>query len=138
MKLYYFYTSIWLDFFEDRNEPSFPKGKFAKQLFEKIINENDKIIYSDLTLIELNNTRYSNYELEEMFLKFRENIVFIEINKEQIGKGKDLALKRNIPKGDAIHAVFARDNNLILVTFDRHFDQLTDITNYFKPSDLIN
>ncbi len=52
-KRFYFDTSIWLDFFENRDEPNFPKGTLAKKLIDKIIKEDWKIIYSDLNLMEL-------------------------------------------------------------------------------------
>jgi hypothetical protein len=34
---FYLDTSIWLDFFENRNEPNFSKGTLAKELIKKII-----------------------------------------------------------------------------------------------------
>ena len=32
---FYFDTSIWLDFFEDRNEPNLPKSDWARKLVTK-------------------------------------------------------------------------------------------------------
>ena len=55
---YYFDTSIWLDFFEKRDEPNFPKGTWAKELINKIIKEDDKILFSDNNLLELINIGY--------------------------------------------------------------------------------
>ena len=46
---YYLDTSIWLDFFENRNEPNMPKGDWAHNLLERITKNNDKAIYSVLT-----------------------------------------------------------------------------------------
>jgi len=45
---YYLDTSIWLDLFENRNEPNLPKGELAHKLFNKITENNDKLFYSDL------------------------------------------------------------------------------------------
>ena len=36
MQRYYLDTSIWLDLFEDRNEPNFPKSDWAEKLNQKI------------------------------------------------------------------------------------------------------
>lgn len=137
MKLYYFDTSIWLDFFEARNEPNFPKGKFAKELIEKIIREGDKIIVSDNNLLELNVLGYSEFDLNILLDFIRDYLVFVESDEKQIGKAKDLSLKRNVPQRDALHAILARDNNSILITFDNHFKLLDDITKPNTPKDFI-
>ncbi|MBS3138310.1 hypothetical protein J4207_01235 [Candidatus Woesearchaeota archaeon] len=49
---YYFDTSIWLDFIEDRNEPNMPKGEWAHQLLKKVIITDKIICYSDAIIIE--------------------------------------------------------------------------------------
>ncbi len=136
-KRYYLDTSIWLDFFEKRNEPNLPKGTWAIKLIEKILKENSKILYSDLTMIELGSTGYSIYELEDMLLPFKAQLIFVEASKIEIGKGRDLSQKREIPKGDTIHALIARNNHAILVTLDEHFQKLADITKPHKPQELI-
>jgi len=50
---FYFDTSIWLDFLEKRDGPGLPKGTWAKELIEKIIKNNDKILFSDINILEL-------------------------------------------------------------------------------------
>jgi len=42
-----------------------------------------------------------------------------------------------VPFFDALHAVLARDNKAIMVTRDKHFDELLDITKYKKPEEII-
>jgi len=137
MKIFYLDTSIWLDFFENRDEPNLPKGTWARKLIKKIIREDGRIAYSDLTLIELGNTGYSVYDIENMFLPLKGNLIFVEFTKKQVGKSRDLSLKRGIPKGDALHALIARDNNFILITLDKHFQELLDIIKPVKPQDII-
>ena len=136
-KLFYFDTSIWLDFFENRNEPNFPKGELVNNLLNKIINENDKILYSDLNLIELKILGYSTYELKDMFKVLKAILIFVESTNSQIGKAKDISAKRSIPKGDALHAIISRDNHAILITFDNHFKKLVDIIKPHKPQEVI-
>lgn len=72
-----------------------------------------------------------------MLKPFKSVILFVEATEKQIGKAKDLASKRKIPKRDAIHALIARDNRAILVTLDRHFKEILDIIKPKRPQDLI-
>ena len=134
---FYFDTSIWLDFFEDRDEPNLPKGRWAQELINKIIKSDSKILYSDNNIIELNVAGYNIYEIEMMFIKLKPILIFVESTEKESGKAKDLALRRNIPKRDALHALIARDNRATLVTLDQHFKKLLDITKPNRPQDLI-
>ena len=134
---YYFDTSIWLDFFEYRNEPNFPKGRWVQELINKIIESDAKILYSDINIVELGVAGYSSQDIDMLFKKLKPILTFIESTNKQIGKAKDLSSKRNIPKGDALHALIARDNKAILVTLDRHFKKLLDIIEPKRPQDLI-
>ena len=134
---YYFDTSIWLDFIEYRDEPNLPKGKWAHELINKIIKMDAKLLYSDHNLIELEVAGYSSYEIDNIFSKIKSILVFVESTEKQFGKAKDLSLKRNIPKGDALHSLIARDNKAILVTLDKHFRKLEDIAKPNRPQDLI-
>jgi predicted nucleic acid-binding protein len=90
-KRYYFDTSVWHDFFEDRNEPNFPKGEWAKKLVDKIIAEKSKIIVSEVVKNELITLGYSRYDVEELFFPFRYIIDFVYSNKKQFGRAKDLS-----------------------------------------------
>jgi len=136
-KKYYLDTSIWLDFFENRNEPNLPKGDLAHKLLSKIIENNDKVIYSDNNIYELNMLGYPTYEFDHILQPLRPILIFVESTEKQISKAKDLSLKRNIPKRDALHALIARDNKSILVTLDRHFQKIRDIIKPKRPQDLI-
>src|SRR3989344_8963660 len=133
MRFYYLDTSVWLDFLENRNEPGIPKGEWAKKLIKIIIEEEDKIIVSDNNLLELANLGYTEFDIDGLLMKFKLNIVFVESTGKEIGKAKDLAYKREIPKRDALHALIARDNEAILITLDRHFQKLSDIIKPHSP-----
>ena len=135
-KLFYFDTSIWLDFFEDRNEPNMQKGEWIHKLMKDIIINNCKILYSDNNLIELYALGYSRYEINDLLKPIKQVLIFVGTNEKQIGKAKDLSMKRSIPKRDALHAVIARDNNAVLITFDKHFQNLLDIVKPMKPQDI--
>jgi len=137
MKRYYLDTSIWLDFLEDRNEPDLPKSDWATELIKKIIGENGQIIYSDLIVAELAVSNYTRAEINVFFNKLRPILRYVEPHARLLGKAKDLAKKRYIPKGDALHALIAREEKAILVTLDHHFKQLADICKPRKPTDII-
>ncbi|MEW6408323.1 MAG: type II toxin-antitoxin system VapC family toxin [Patescibacteria group bacterium] len=134
---FYFDTSIWLDFFENRDEPNLPKGRWAQELINKIIKSDGKVLYSDNNIFELNALGYSIYEIKLMFMKLKQILIFVESTEKEVGKARDLALRRNIPKRDALHALIARDNKAILVTLDQHFQKLFDIIKPNRPQDLI-
>ena len=136
-KLYYFDTSIWLDLFEDRDEPNLPKGKWVHELIRKIISQDDKIIYSDAVMDELMELGYNEYELNEFLKPITLILVFVESTKKQWGRAKDLAKQRNIPIFDALHALIARDNGALMITRDSHFKKLLDINKYKRPEDFI-
>ena len=134
---YYFDTSIWLDFLENRDEPNMPKSEWARKLVSKIISEYSKIIISEAIKNELIGLGYSKYEIETLFRLFQNNIIEVYTNKKQYGKAKDLKNKRKVPFLDALHAILARDNRAIMVTRDLHFNKLLDITKCKKPEELI-
>ena len=55
----------------------------------------------------------------------------------QFKEAKELAHRRKVPWGDALHAIIARDNDAVLVTRDHHFERLSDISIPQKPEDII-
>ena len=134
---YYLDTSIWLDFFENRNEPNLPKGDWAHKLLNKITKNNEKVIYSDVIILEFGVAGYQPHEIEKLFEKIKPILIFVESTEKQARKAKDLSLKRDVPKGDALHAILARDNKATLVTLDNHFKKLLDITKPKRPQDII-
>lgn len=131
---FYLDTSIWIDFYEKRGI----NGVSALRLILKIIKEGLKIAYSDLHIMELKNLGYSQYEIASLFTIIKpDHISRVHIYKEQIEEAKNLARGRDLPKKDALHAILARDNNLTLISRDRHFDKLKDIAVARKPEEFI-
>src|SRR3989338_1034155 len=130
-------TSIWVDLYEDRkgyqNEPL---GDFAFKLFSIIKAKQNKIVITDLTIRELE-TNYSIEEINGMMKPFEDVLEKIIASKKQRDEAKKQAEKRNVPRGDALHAILARDNRFILVSRDKHFRELTDISEHHKPEEII-
>ena len=50
---YYLDTSIWVDYYEDRKDPSKDIGKYAYELLMNIMNSKKKIIVSWILMKEL-------------------------------------------------------------------------------------
>jgi predicted nucleic acid-binding protein len=88
-------------------------------------------------ILELGVVDYQLHEIEKLFKKIKPILVFVESTEKQARKAKDLASKRGIPKGDALHALISRDNKTTLVTLDNHFKKLLDIIKPKKPQDII-
>jgi predicted nucleic acid-binding protein len=131
---FYFDTSIWLDFHENREE----NGKSAFKLIVKIITEDLKIAYSDLNIKEFKNLGYTLDEINSIFHIVKpNNLNRIHIYREQKEEAKRIAKQRNIPEGDALQAILCRDNALQLISRDLHFKQMKDIANSKLPEDFI-
>ena len=136
-KRYYFDTSIWLDFLENRNEPNFPKGNRVEELIRKITASDSRIVWSGAIMDELSIQR-ADQEKIEYSIDFLKNIlIFVECTDRQWRRARDLSSRREVPLFDALHALIARDWKATIVTRDKHFEKLTDIVKYEKPEDLI-
>ena len=85
---YYLDTSIWLDFFENRNEPNMPKGDWAHALLNKFVEDDDKVVYSDIVLLEIGSVGYTPEEIEKMFRKIKPALVLWNQQKNNSGKPK--------------------------------------------------
>ena len=72
-----------------------------------------------------------------MFKPFEKIIKKVIATEKQREESKNIAKERNVPAGDSLHVIIARDNDLILVTRDRHFRKLEDISKHYKPEELI-
>ena len=131
-------TSIWVDLYDDRkgfnNEPL---GDYALKFLAKLKLEEKPVILTDFLMKELEMNNYSLEQINGMFKPFEKQTEKIIATKEQRAEAKKIALERNVPPGDALHAIIARDNQLILVTRDKHFKQLEDISKHHKPEELI-
>jgi len=134
---YYLDTSIWMDVYEDRrgynNEPL---GDYGLKFLALIQAKKFKLIITDLIIKELQNY-YSVAEINGMMKPFEQIIVKIIGTKKQGDEAIKIANERKLPYGDVLHSILARDHKLILVTRDKHFKELQDISKSYKPEELI-
>ena len=138
MTRYYVDTNIWIDFWEDRSDRLRPLGEFAFQFFRNAMEHKHTVCYSRLVVNELKR-KFSEEVIEkELFNPLRKAGVLEEtsISKKQMDEAKRLASEKNVPFGDALHAILSRDNNAVLVSRDIHYDMLQDIVKVCKPEEV--
>jgi predicted nucleic acid-binding protein len=135
-KKYLLDTCIWRDFYEDRfSKINRPLGKYAHDLFMKIIKNKSEIYFSDIIIRELKKD-YSNQDINEMLTIFFMNNALIRVNisKEEHLEAKKLSKERNLPYADCLIAIQARNYNTILVSQDAHLiNDLKDIVKCIRP-----
>ena len=126
-----------MDLYEDRKGfNKEPLGEFAWKLFSAIKAKNQKIVITDLLIKELE-VHYVLAEINGMVKPFEKIVDKIFIKKEQDKEAEIILRYRNIPKADVLHAIIARDYQLVLVARDKHFKLLRDISESHKPEELI-
>lgn len=126
-----------MDFFEERKDKFRPLGEWAFRLIKKIISESNDIVFSTLTEHELKSF-FSEEQIKAMLTLIPEQILIkIDFTKEQTKEAFRLAKRFNIPVGDALHTVIARDNSSILITRDKHFYELASLAIIKKPEELL-
>lgn len=133
---YYLDSAIWIDYFANRTDGLRPLGDWAHMLITRICITGNNLLISNFLLEELENFATKD-KIINLLHPFKESLVPVEYNENQMREAILIARKRNLPKGDALHAILARDNGAILVTRDRHFEELTDIAIPKKPEELI-
>jgi len=131
---FYFDTSIWLDFYEKRGD----NRKAAFNLINKIIVNNKVILYSDIIVRELKKLKYNQDEIYEIFKVAKpDNIKKVHLYKEYIFEANKISSTKNIPMADALHAISTRENNAQLISRDKDFEKLRNITIPKLPEDFI-
>lgn len=133
MAIYNLDTSIWLDYYEKRGK----NGMDAFKLILKIIEDKSIVIYSDLHIKELKDIGYNIEEINVLLRIVKpNNLRKAHISREQREEATLLSYNRDIPRGDALHTILARDNNAIMVSRDIHFQRLLDIVKTKRPEEL--
>ena len=135
---YYFDTCIWRDFYESRTGlRGKPLGKYAAELFMKVIARKDLLLFSELIIRELK-IEYNDKEITDMlnFLFQTRILEKIDIEAADCIEAERITAQRNIPPNDALHAVISRRNHAIFVSQDEHAQHLKDIVTVKKPEEI--
>ena len=129
-------SCIWRDFYEDRISKSGRHlGKYAYDLFVKILKRNDTILFSEGLMLELRKD-YSEEEVIEMLslVTALGTLTRIEITAENKAEAIELSAKRKIPRIDCLNAIHARNHRATLVSQDKHIIHgLSDIAKCVRP-----
>lgn len=132
--VFYFDTSIWIDIYDKRGY----NGKTAKALIDKIIIDDCIVLYSDVVILELRKLGFFDYEINQMFsIAKPDHLRHANSNKQQLTIAKNVARQRNVPMRDAFHAIIAREYGAQLISRDRDFDKLKDITCTKPPEEFL-
>lgn len=135
MMSFYFDTSIWMDHYLERGV----HGEYALKLILKIIAEDSVVVFSHFVEKELKDAGLSPVEINSLLSMVKpEHLKRVSVTNVQFEEARSLARKRDVPPGDAIHAVVCRDNDAQLVSRDWHFEQLKDIAVAKKPEELLS
>ncbi len=135
--LYLIDTSIWVDLYEDRTGyGGEPLGDYAFKLLGMIRANRNKIIITDFIIRELE-VNYSIEQIKGMMAPFEDILQRIVSSEKQRSESKKISEERNIPRGDALHAIMARDCSAMMISRDNHFRQLKDISEHYKPEEII-
>lgn len=135
-KRFYVDTAIWRDYWEDRSDRFQKLGEIAEKFFERAIAEGWIIIYSDIVVAELLNC-FTYEELMEIFSIVNTILCRVEGTEKQAKEAQRISDTRNIPPGDAMHAILAKAHNAVVVTRDKHFTRLRDIAEWKRPEELL-
>ena len=136
---FYVDTNIWRDFLEARADNLKPLGEFAFQFLKYAMTCKHTVLYSELVLEELK-IEYKVQEIEKYCFESLKDMKLLEkvlISDRQVEEARKISRERNVPRGDALHAVLARDNNAVVVTRDNHFELLKGIVKSSKPEEII-
>lgn len=136
---YFIDTCIWRDFYENRTSKSNrPIGKYAADLFMKILNKKYKILFSIALVWELKKD-YDEKEINDMLniLFINDTLKRVEITRKEYQEAKQLSAERDIPFIDSLNAIQARGHNAVMVSRDEHFIRdLSDIVKSLRPEDI--
>jgi predicted nucleic acid-binding protein len=82
---------------------------------------NHEIIVLELVMAELERHK-STLNLVEL-----KNVKCVHSSEEQRKRARDISKKQDVPFGDALHAIIAKENNGVILTRDKHFLKLRDV-----------
>ena len=133
-KIFYLDTSIWLDYYLQRGY----NGDVALALILKIIVEDSIIIFSNYVEKELKSLGFSPTEINTFLTIIKpKHLKHVQVTKNQLEEAYRVSKQKNVPFGDAIHALIARDCEAQLVSRDWDFTKLKEITIAKIPEDLL-
>ncbi len=127
-------TNIYIDFLGKRRY-----WRAAQRFFNDTVSCKHKIFIIDKIIRELERNEIVNefYETIEFELNKKNKLEFISFSRKDVEEAFKLSRLKNIPFVDTLIAIVAKNNNLIVVTRDKHFFlDLAEIISVYKPEEL--
>lgn len=127
-------TNIILDFLLSSKN----NLKSAKDFFKATLSCKHTIFLCEPVMFELKAHGFDKDAEELIFqlMRTKNKIKFIEETNEDLNQAKNIIRNSNLPFNDVLISILAKKANAIVVTRDKHFLELQQIVDSFKPEDL--
>lgn len=133
-------SNIFLDFYLDRRDNLLSLGEFAFQFVKRAVECEFVFIVCDLILEELENALKIKVEqiMKLVFLELvkKRKLLIVDYSDELALEAKAISRERQLPLNDCVFALIAKENNVFVVSRDKHFKELEDTVESFKPEEL--
>jgi predicted nucleic acid-binding protein len=137
MARYYIDACIWRDYFEDRRDNLKPLGEWAFRFLKQIVEKEDTVILSNILIRELRQ-EYSQEEVENILVIIPEKLkITVELDDYQKKDAIRIQQMFGIHLSDASHIAIAKAHEAIIITRDKHFDNLKRKLIIRKPEELL-
>ncbi|MCX6804290.1 MAG: PIN domain-containing protein [Candidatus Diapherotrites archaeon] len=136
-KRFYVDTCIWRDLLEERTSGFSPLGEYTFQFLKNCRKYSYKIVVSNWVIDELSSD-FSFEKINELLDSFSDLIQFVSVSRKQMQDVLFLVNKfKYIHKADLLHYVISKDNKCVLVTRDKHFEEVADFIVVQKPEEVV-
>lgn len=134
-------SNIFLDYYLDRKDSVLPLGEFAFQFIQETIRCKYLVLVCDEVVSELSeNTGLTEDNVWELILdglKQKNKIELVHCSIKEAEDAHRIAKDKNVAFNDALLAILARNNKVMVVTRDNHFfNELSEYCEAIKPEEL--
>jgi len=127
-------TNVFIDYFAKRKDRFRDLGLMAYEFFRRMIKEENKIIFSDLLLKEVE-FGAKEEEIESIIIWIGDNIIRVKTTSEDKLLAEKMSKKLRLPYSDCLHSVLARKVNAdYLIT--RNVKDFPDLVPVVLPESL--
>lgn len=134
----YIDTNVFLDYFHGRSDNIRPLSYFAYNVFRRALDCEFYIVISDFSLKEFRNTGLKDTDVDSLLEPFFSSgkMSVVGCTKEDKDIAYRISKERGLPLGDCLHSVIALRQKCLVVTRDKHFDNLRDYVVVKLPENL--
>lgn len=136
----YLDTNVYLDYWFDRKDNLRPLGEFAFQVMKRAVSCEFVIVYSIFVVNELCDilgmTKTECYDNIFKELGDKRKLIYITPEKGSKEEAERLMKRFNLSRNDAMHLAIAKDAGTVLVSRDRHHQELKGKYDIHLPEEL--